>query len=129
MQEPENLLFVQARGFSMWPFMDGKEKLVAKKVSLEELKAGDLLLYRLDSRLLCHRLVKKKNGLLFLRPDASFSLAEAISEADCLGKVIRIIKGKRIVNLEAKVYNFINRLILLFAPLLSLLARLYRRIF
>jgi signal peptidase I len=111
----EELLFFETSGFSMWPFLKTKEKVVVKKVSPDNLKIGDIILYRLDNQMVCHRLVRKvacgSGYLLYARGDASTNLAEPITEKALAGKVIGILRNGRVINFTGIWCRFVNRLI------------------
>ncbi|MFH1191351.1 MAG: S24/S26 family peptidase, partial [Candidatus Omnitrophota bacterium] len=61
----EDLLFFETSGFSMWPFIRPGERLVIKKSPAQDLRAGDIILYRANNQLACHRLVKKNRDFLW----------------------------------------------------------------
>ena len=58
-KELADLSFFETTGFSMWPFLKAGEKLLIKKTPTENLKVGDIIIYRGDNQLVCHRLIKK----------------------------------------------------------------------
>ncbi len=119
----ENLLFIETKGFSMWPFLKGEEKLMVRRIPISELKLGDLILYKADNQSVCHRIVKKSqtnNGyLIYARGDASFGSAELVNEQMFLGKVIGIIKNDKITSLEGARQRVINRISSIISPLLN----------
>ena len=114
-----NLSFFEATGFSMWPFLRTEDKLVVKKVPLEELKIGDIILYIKDNQTICHRLVKKigykEKYLLYARGDNSKSI-ESVNENMLKGKVIGILRGNRMKNLTTGFQRFINHIAVIFNP-------------
>ena len=120
----DNLIFIDASGFSMWPFLKSGEKLIIKKVSVKDLKIGDIILYRTREQLVCHRFVKKLNSedgyLLYTRADASPNLDEAITEKMLIGKVTGILRKGRVINFMGRWRCFVNRLIVEFAPFLKI---------
>lgn len=117
----------------MRPFLKGREKLIVRKVAVSDLKLGDLILYKIDNQLVCHRLVKKSrtnNGyLIYSRGDASSGTPELIKEQLFLGKVVSIIKENKVINLEGIRQEFINRISVFFLPLLNFMIRLCYRPF
>lgn len=123
----ENLLFIETKGFSMWPFLRGKEKLMVRRIPISELKLGDLILYKANNQSVCHRLVKKSqtnNGyLIYARGDASFGSAELVNEQMFLGKVIGIIKNDKITSLEGARQRVINRISSIISPLLNFIIK------
>ena len=122
-KELVDLSFLETTGFSMWPFLRAGEKLLIKKTPTENLKVGDIIIYRADSQLVCHRLIKKikqrERYLLYVRGDSSVSWPEPITEEMFLGKAMGIIKNGKIITLNQMKGQLINRLIVLVAPSVS----------
>ena len=118
-----DLSFFETTGFSMWPFLRAGEKLLIKKTPTGYLKVGDIIIYRTERQLVCHRLVKKikqrERCLLYVRGDSSVSSPEPITEEMFLGKAMGIIKNGKIVALNQMKGQLINRLIVLVAPSIS----------
>ncbi len=125
----ENLLFFQASGWSMWPFLKGKDKLVVKKTDPDALKIGDLVLYGTAKQLICHRLVKKTKTndqyILYARGDASWGRPEPIKQEELLGKVVGVVKKHKITYIDGKKQRLINRIILFSLPIFILVNKAY----
>ncbi len=132
-EETGETLFFDSTGFSMWPYLTGKEKLIIKKGSLSKIRLGDLVVYRAGEELICHRLVKfvKSEGgpFYFTKADASFGPPEALKKEQILGRVSCFIKNNRIYNLEGRWARTKNRLILLVLPLVNLVSDVYVNLF
>jgi len=114
------LIFIEADGFSMWPFLRPGEKLIIKRVTAKALKIGDIILYRLDNQLVCHRLVKIKEDagyLLYTRGDNSSSKSEPVKEEMLVGKAIGVLKNGKVINLEGFFWQMLNRFVAMAAPL------------
>lgn len=131
-QKPLNFIFIETEGFSMWPFLKPGERLVVKRISSEGLKIGDIILYQSNTQIVCHRLVKKvrnKEGyLLYARGDNNWRAGEWIDDKFLIGKVVYVLRKRRIINLGGKSVNFINRAIVLFGPLLGIASRGIKRV-
>jgi len=123
METEDNLIFIQVKGQSMWPFLLDGDKLIIKKAVASELRVGDVILYASNNDLICHRLVRimGKNGkyLLYARGDNSTSASEQISETKILGKAIGIINGDRMVFMKSWYYAVLNKLIVFIYPIVS----------
>ncbi|MFC1674573.1 S24/S26 family peptidase [Candidatus Omnitrophota bacterium] len=132
-EQAQDLSFFEARGFSMWPFLKERDKLLVKKTPLSRLEVGDLVLHRSNSSLVCHRLVRKSksNGQcsIYTRGDASWSQPEAINQERVLGKVIGVMKENRIAYVDGVGQRLINRIILLILPLWRLVIKAYQFLF
>ena len=130
LKKSTDLSFFETTGFSMWPFLRGGEKLIVKRTATEDLKIGDIIIYRTKDPLACHRLIKKikKEGkyIFYVRGDNSTSLPEPIAEEMFLGKVVSIVKDANVIALNRLKWRFINRVIVLVAPLISWGVRIIR---
>ncbi len=118
MNNTEDLLFFETSGFSMWPFIRQGEKLVIKKVPVDDLRAGDIISYRANHQLVCHRLVKKNRDFFYTRGDNSISSPEMITKEMFIGKVVGIIKNNRMISLTSWRNRLINSFIVIIAPLI-----------
>jgi signal peptidase I len=122
-KESQDLVFIETAGFSMWPFIRPGERLIIKKIPIEDLKIGDIILYRKDNQLVCHRLIKrigdKKGYLLYTRGDNS-SQFDSLSEEMFLGKAIGILKKCKMISLLSWERRFVNRVIVIIAPLFNI---------
>ena len=107
----DNLVLIETGGFSMWPFLLPKEKVVVRKVSWDELSCGDIIIYRANNQLVCHRLVRKSKDNLFARGDNSSWRVELVKSRMLDGKVTAIIRNGKIVDLTCWRRRFLGCLI------------------
>ena len=120
----------------MWPFLKPDERLLVKPALTGQLKTGDIILYQDESlspskdgkhNLVCHRLIgKAKAGEgynLLIRADNSCGPPTMIPETRLKGKVVGIVRNNRVIDLTGKGRYYLNRIILLIAPLASRLAK------
>lgn len=119
------LIFVNSNGLSMWPFLKPEDKLIIEKFSLGDMKIGDMILYKEDARMVCHRLVKKiryeNRDMLFARGDSSFNLSSPIIKENIIGKVVGLIRdGSRIIDLTGFRCRVFNKCIARSAPFVTL---------
>lgn len=132
MQPAEDLLFFETSGFSMWPFLRGGEKLIIKKIPADDLKIGDIILYRTNNQLVCHRLVKKIKDryryLFYVRGDNSNSPAELVRQEMFQGKVVGVVKNGKVISLTNWRTRIVSRLIIIIAPLINAAVRIIKRI-
>lgn len=128
--QTDSLSFYETVGFSMWPFLRAGMRLLIQRTQAEDLKIGDIILYRTDSQVVCHRLVKKlnwaKEHLFYARGDNSLGRAEAVRAECILGKAIGVVKDQQIVELTGRWRNFLNRLIIIFGPFFGLVSRIVK---
>jgi len=127
-EEKNGLLFLETAGISMRPFLMGGEKLIVKRTPLFDLRLGDLILYRISDQLICHRLIKKtKVGgrwFLYIRPDASLTLCDLVSEEMFMGRVIGVIKNNKEIGFDGIRQRVINRIIVIAGPLAIFMVRI-----
>jgi len=125
----QDLIFIDVSGFSMWPFLRPGQKLVIKKISMGDLKIGDIVLYMANNQLVCHRLVKKvidkKKNVFYVRGDNSLSLSEPLQKEMFLGKVMGALRNGKMINFVGWKQQFINRLIVEIAPLVTIFKPFY----
>ena len=88
---------IRPLGYSMLPFIRGGQDSVRMK-KLPTVAVGDMLLVRLPGpRYVLHRLIKKEGTQLTLMGDGNIRGTESCTEADVLGTVTAIERGKRVV--------------------------------
>ncbi len=99
---------------SMLPLIKPEDEIVVRKGSKETLKCGDIVVFERFRELYTHRLLcKRMSGskmTLVTKGDNSFIADDPISEKDLLGKVTKIRKGNRSINLEGKFWKIVNSL-------------------
>ncbi len=109
----EDTILIETAGFCMWPLIRNKDKVIVKKVVAEELKSGDIILYKDDCspRLVCHRFVKRvksENGfMLFAKSNSMFS-CDSFNESNLRGRVVAIMREGKVIILKNKYYIVIN---------------------
>ena len=126
--EASDTFLYDTSGYSMWPFLLPLEKLVVKKTAFEQVRVGDIIIYRAEGKLICHRVVKKahraRSCLLYSRGDASLSSPEAVNPEMFAGKAFGILKDERIVSLDTRPQHLLNRLIVIFAPVITYIVKI-----
>ena len=125
-----DLIFIEASGFSMWPFIREGEKLIIRKTLVEDLKVGEIILYQAEDKLICHRLVKKIKDndkyLIYSRGDNSLSLPEFVIKDKFLGKVVGVLKKNgKAVSIAGRKQRLFNRIIVMIAPLIVKIIKPY----
>ncbi len=99
---------------SMLPLIRPEDEIVVRKGCNETLKRGDIVVFEKFKELYTHRLLcKRMSGseiTLVTKGDNSFVADDPISEKDLLGKVTKIRKGNRSINLEGKFWKIANSL-------------------
>ena len=126
-----NVFFIESKGYSMYPFLRNRSKVLVKETPFNNLKVGDIIVYRSSSQMICHRLVRKldqgDNKILYVRGDAARGLGEPVTEQMLIGKVVGITKDNRVIMLTGKWRKIINILIVRFGPFIAEATRLIKR--
>jgi signal peptidase I len=96
---------------SMYPLIEINDKALVKKISLSEIKLGDVVLFRQDGVFVTHRVLRlsKQNGrpMILQKGDAS-NHASWVPIDDVVGKVFTIEKRGKSINLDSKQGRMIN---------------------
>lgn len=115
----QELLYMETSGFSMRPFIKGKERIIVKKSGLKCFRIGDAVVFKKNGKLICHRLIKKVKlegrYIIFCRGDNSYS-AEMVTEDAVEGRVAAIIKDNKVINFDSPVQHAVNFTIVLISP-------------
>lgn len=84
---------IKVKGLSMRPFLrDGVDSVRLVKVSAEELKHGDVVLFRHNGRHTLHRYFGTKEGKLIFKGDGNCCLTEQAEPTDVVARAISIIR-------------------------------------
>ena len=114
----EKAISLQVTSGCMKPIICPQDRVIVRESRLENLKPGDIVLFERDSTLHVHRFLKKcfydKECFLLSKADTSLLADEPVPEAQLLGKVIRIVKKARAIDLERLQGRVMNRLLHLF---------------
>ena len=94
-------------GGSMYPTIKDGEAVTVEPISPNNVRCGDIVLYKSDHRVIAHRIVgvrKREGGPLsfILRGDASESCDEPVRADEILGKVISVERDGRNINLTSR---------------------------
>jgi signal peptidase I len=110
-------LRVRVTGRSMIPLLRGGELLTLRKVPCSSLKRGDLIFFRnREGCPILHRIVhtiRGKNGAIAFQTkgDALIAFDGTVHDQEILGKVCRIEKGAKCIDMETGIQRRLNYLI------------------
>lgn len=122
------LSFEVTSSYSMSPFLSQDDSVLVREIKFEDLRKGDIIVFRLNERLCVHRYIhplksppsydvqglKKKNNsfALITKGDNVLHFDRLpVSKEHFIGKVISIRKSKRTINLERASWKIINYLL------------------
>ncbi len=104
---------LKVKGYSMYPFIRESDIITIQSVNSSLLHVGDVVFYERGNTLVVHRIIKKQsvNGAIYFttRGDACPEDEENITENAVLGKVIRLKRGGKTIQLNCVVSDFLLR--------------------
>src|SRR5437879_4418519 len=96
---------LRVHGTSMQPWMRPKDIALIRQISIENVRCGDVVLFRRENQLFVHRIVEKRGPLnaarLFSKGDAHPTSDGVVQEQELLGRVMRIYRNGRRIDLDA----------------------------
>ena len=101
------MIRARTEGKSMYPCIREGDYVTVKPVRYEEARIGDILAYERDPGILtAHRLLRK-NSYLITKGDANISpfYDPPISPEALLGKIIKIERAGRVIQMEKPIYR------------------------
>ncbi len=87
-------LYLQVTGGSMLPALWPRDLLTVCPVAVEELRRGDIVVYRRSALLCVHRLVRTAAGIVITRGDALPADDPPVSSDQILGRVVAFRRGR-----------------------------------
>lgn len=76
----------------MYPYFRSGDVIYIEKVPFQDLKPGEVIVFRREDRWVAHRYIKRKDSdshaVITTRGDACLRYDEAVSEANYVGKVV-----------------------------------------
>ena len=96
-------------GGSMFPLLiEGRDSVILEKI--HTLKAGDIILYqRDDGNYVLHRIVKIKNGELYLCGDAQFVIEYPIRYDQVIAVACAIVRNGETIKVSNPKYKFYTK--------------------
>ena len=102
-------------GASMFPWIRSGDFVFVRRSALESASAGEVILYERNQRLFVHRVLRRmvdesvgrSGSFLITKGDALDGKDAPVSEAEFLGRITRIHRGQRHIDLE-----FLGRILL-----------------
>ena len=96
---------LRVHGTSMQPWVRPKDIALIRQISIENVRCGDVVLFRREDHLFVHRIVEKRGSLdaaqLFSKGDAHPTSDGVVQEQELLGRVTRIYRNGRRIDLDA----------------------------
>jgi len=115
-------------GYCMRPFIENGDTATIKSIVAKDLKCGDIVVCKFESRFKIHRFLGFKTYLgqkhLVTKGDKCITKDGLVPFSLLLGKIIQVKKNNRIVNYESKKWNLINFLLGKLSPYISIAERI-----
>jgi len=127
-----NSIRFKAYGSSMVPWIKNGDMLTVQPISINEIRVGQVVFYASKSeRPVVHRVLQirlhESKTILVTRGDASPLSEDQIEATKVLGKVVRIHRGKKVIQLERNLWWRLVRKWPSFLRLTYTLVRFQRR--
>ena len=127
--ESNHSIKLRVGGFSMFPFLLPGDIVEIQKLALEELKPGNIIVFRRHTGWIAHRLIKTDDNKLITKGDSCLSLDAAINPNDFIGKVISFERNSKTYPIDSKIRKCYSFCFLkshkIISPLLRLLIRCF----
>ena len=98
---------LRVRGSSMLPWVKPGDVAIIRRGGIDDVRCGDVVLFKLESRLFVHRLIEKRGTLRearFLAKGDAHPGPDGIVDRDLvLGRVVRIYRGKKQIDLDSPI--------------------------
>jgi hypothetical protein len=96
---------LRVHGTSMMPWVRPRDIALIRRISIENVRCGDVVLFRRENHLFVHRIVQKRGSLdatqLFSKGDAHPTSDGVVQQQELLGRVMRIYRNGRRIDLDA----------------------------
>jgi len=99
---------------SMYPLIRVNDRVLVKSLDIRELRAGDIILFKVDDKCIAHRIIRilnrDGNPLFYQKGDAN-KYASLLSPETVMGKVTAVEKNGHILGLKSGRIRIINYLL------------------
>ena len=103
------LVKLKAGGYSMFPFFKNGEIITVKKCRADELRIGNIVVFKVDNKWVTHRLLKiilQNNKTYFIaKGDSCKKKDPMFTEENLIGKVVSHLHNDKHKNLESNYYK------------------------
>ena len=105
--EQQGRITLRVRGSSMLPWVRPGDVAIIRQAGIDDVRCGDVVLFKHESRLFVHRLVEKQGTLRearFLAKGDAHPGPDGIVDRDLvLGRVVRIYRGKKQIDMDSPI--------------------------
>jgi signal peptidase I len=134
--EEKGKIYLRLSGFSMFPFLKEGDVALIKKVEINALKIGDVIVFKHGQKMIAHRLMEinqnEEHYTLTTKGDTSKKIDPLFNEADYVGKIISFNRKEKNIVITTKFYEIFGKIMVktsrLNTPFFVLNKRIWRRI-
>lgn len=94
---------------SMMPLIRPTDKVTIKGCSAGDIRRGDIILFNRNNQLYIHRLLIKKQDVFITKGDKVLTLDQPVKLNHFMGRVIKIERHSKILDLEKQPWVIINK--------------------
>jgi signal peptidase I len=117
-------VFICVEGRSMWPSIRPRDIVFVQRAQMNQVSAGHIVAFAREDRVIIHRVLSKmqKSGtsnreeVLLTKGDALDGADFPVSSEELLGRVTRIHRGSRHIDLESLIHQSAGKLVALASP-------------
>ena len=106
----KNMLSLSMKGYSMFPTLRAGDVGTVTKCSVDDIRIGDIVVFREDNKLIAHRLVKIKqnngNTLYITKGDKNSYYDQPFTKDQFAGKLENIQRGKKTLTEKSPIMNY-----------------------
>lgn len=119
------LVRMTIQGKSLWPFIDNGSHVIVQQVDINDIKTGDIIIYKVNKlTLVCHIVVKHNKNYLTTKGLLSVYFDPKVAIDDVLGRVKAIeLQNGYILDIDNNIFMHLNHMIAMYS--LTIL-RVYR---
>lgn len=113
-----NTIQIKPRGYSMYPmFVPDRDEALIKKADIDNIKRGDVVLYRRKgSILVLHRVYKKKNGMFYMVGDNQTQVEGPLKSEQVIGILTGFKRNGKYISTNSFFYKTTAWIWLLLRP-------------
>ncbi|MCM8786460.1 MAG: S24 family peptidase [Candidatus Omnitrophica bacterium] len=120
----EKLLF-KLTGSSMYPLIREGSYILVKPT--KKIFFGELVVFKEGDKIICHRLIFKKNHFFYSKSDTELFRIEKLNIENILGKVVMVIDFKKRIFLNNFFWYLKSLLFFFFTPILVIFLNFFKK--
>ena len=93
---------------SMWPILEKGDLILVKGVKKDDIKIGDIIVYRVEDGFIIHRVIKLKDKTLITKGDANTNSDAPIQYEKVVGKTVNINEKPLVIPYLGNITAFAN---------------------